>query len=148
MLQSKLARDDPRLYDANRDIAHNAAAVVKTVIQRFDEGHWPELKALCTLHGVGPAELGQAVQAYADFIGNVSDLNETCAESLTKSGWRACPPAAQIAVMAMLGTVIAGIQWKGIRDCTFGFGPPAGIPELVAAGAEASRRMAAARPTV
>ena len=46
--------------------------------------------------------------------------------SLESSGFFKCKPAAQVAVLAMLGTCYAGIQHAGIRDATLdGDGPMA-----------------------
>ena len=53
-------------------------------------------------------------------------------DSLEHCGFFKTKPAAQVAVLAMIGTCYAGIQYAGIREATVGGeGPLATIEELM-----------------
>jgi hypothetical protein len=43
-------------------------------------------------------------------------------DSIEASGFFACKPAAQVAVLAMIGTAYAGIQFAGVRDASISVG--------------------------
>jgi hypothetical protein len=52
-------------------------------------------------------------------------------KSVLESGFFECEDAAQVAVLAMIGTCYAGIQFGGIRECTVaGEGPLETISDL------------------
>lgn len=124
---------DARLYSPNRDIAHNFASVLTEVMERHSKGRWPALQAMLSSQGVTEAEMDQALDSYARFIILGKDKPEaSMIDLLTETGYLQCPPAAQIAVMALLGTVYSGIQFVGVREATVaGEGPLLSVSQLV-----------------
>ena len=137
-VQARLNRDDPRLYSASRDVAHNFPAVVQEVWARLLDGpnRWPELNALLKQHTVGLPELRAAAEAFVVFVCSATaDPRETMYAALQRAGWFKVNPVAQVAYMAYVGQVMAGIFFHGAREATIGgIGPLSDVRSLVAAG--------------
>lgn len=146
-LQARLSQNDPRLYNANRDLAHNFQMIAKLVAGRLEDRVWPELTTLLDKHGVTDDELGAACQAYCLFVGSqADDPHETMLAGLDRSGWLRVRPEAQVAVLAVLGTVVLGIQYAGVREATLGGeGPAATLHEVIAWGERSSKLLALPR---
>jgi hypothetical protein len=143
-LQARLSKDDTRLYDANRDIAHNFPLVLQDVIMRLEKEVWPSANAVLKAIKCPEAELGKAANAFATFVvTSVDSPKETMLDALQRSGWFAVHPAAQVVVMAYLGQVMTGMFFHGAREATIGgVGPLSSVEQLVAAGRYISRLMA------
>ena len=139
-IQARMSEKDPRLYNVNRDLAHNFEFIVKLVAGRLEDDLWPELAELLKDRGVSQSELGEACVAYCRFIATeVKDPKEGVQEAMERSGWFQVRPEAQIAFMALLGTVVSGIQFHGVREATLGGeGPAQTLPELLEVGKETS----------
>ena len=138
MLQARMSEGDPRLYNASRDVAHNFQQVMELVASRIEDGSWPELDKHLKEQGVTMDELGDACGSYVKYVGlSVESKETTMLSALTKSGWFECKPLAQMAVLALIGTVMAGIHFKGCREATIdSTGPAHTVAELVAKGDE------------
>lgn len=132
---------DPRLYNPSRDVAHNFPDVARVLAARLDGGAWTALEALLIEKKVTTDELGQAVETFCGFVVTAADNpKETMSGTLARSGFEACREEAKIAVMAMLGTVILGYYWAGVREVTIvGDGSCMTYKDLQDAGAEAHR---------
>lgn len=146
MLQARFAQGDPRLYSVNRDVAHNFQFIAREVARRLRDNQWPALESLCATHNVTPEELGQACQAFCSFVAGVLEQpNETMEESIQRSGFLSVREEAQIAFMACLGQVVAGVYWVGLREATAGGStPPLDAAALASAGAACVAAMQAA----
>ncbi len=120
-LQARMSADDRRLYNPSRDVAHNFQEVMNLVAGRLEDHVWPELDAVLQREGITLDDLGEACGAYCTYLASaVHDPNLPMSESLRASGFLKCKPAAQVAVMAMIGTCYAGIQHAGIREASVG----------------------------
>lgn len=125
-VQARLSPNDPRLYNVNRDVAHNFAFVVGEVARCLEEGRWPALTRLAAARGVSDEDLGRACAALARFVAvQADDPAESMAACLARCGFLELPETAQVVVMAYLGTVTLGIHHRGVREATLGGRGPA-----------------------
>ena len=133
VLQARMSQNDPRLYNPSRDVAHNFKQVLELVAARLEDQAWPELVAVLKREDVTMDDLGEACAAYCQYVASaIEHPNRPMPVSLEASGFFKCKPAAQVAVLAMLGTCYAGIQHAGIRDATLdGEGPMASVSDLL-----------------
>lgn len=132
-MQARMSADDRRLYNPSRDVAHNFKDVMNLVAARLEDGAWPDLDALLKREGVTMDDLGAACGTYCQYLASAVEApNLSMARSLEKSGFLSCKPAAQVAIMAMIGSCYAGIQFAGVREATVnGEGPLQTVGELV-----------------
>jgi hypothetical protein len=134
-LQARLLNYTP-LYNPNRDVAHNFNFVARTVAASLEDGTWPELAELLKSHNITMEQLGEACAAYCRYLSMaVTEPLLPVHRALEHSGFLACPPMAQVALMATIGQVFTGIQHVGVREATIsGDGPVMNMGELVAEG--------------
>lgn len=146
-LQARLTEHDPRLYSVNRDLGHNFKEVMGHVLDRLKNRKWPELEEFLVELKVPDEEVGKAFDALCLFIGRAQeDMRVPFQESLERSGWYQTHPGAQVAVMAILGTVILGYHWTGVREATLGGeGPAMSLQALAAEGGQLARYLAMPR---
>ena len=143
-MQARSSEWDMRLYNVNRDVAHNFSFVVDEVAKRLENDDlWPELRAILKAQGVTQQHLGKACEGFMLFVASaVDNPKETMGACLRRSGYLDAPEAAQIAYMAMLGSVMSGLYWVGCREATVGgVGPCSTNQELREAGRQAARLM-------
>ena len=140
-LQARLSQDDRRLYNTNRDVAHCFGDMMREVAARLEDERWKDLADLLKREMVGMDELGEACEAYCLFVASsVEDPKETMEEALHRTGWFKMSHTAQVAVMAMLGTVVSGYFFHGVREATLGGeGPASTLQDLRASGSRCSR---------
>jgi hypothetical protein len=122
-LQARMSEGDRRLYNPGRDVAHNFQEVMNLVAGRLEDEKWPELKEILDREEVDMDEVGEACGAYCRYITSAADEAKrelSMIDSMRASGFLDCKPAAQVAVLAMIGTCYAGIQFGGIREATIG----------------------------
>lgn len=118
-IQARMSPEDKRLYNPSRDVAHNFQQVLTLVAERLEDAKWPELDEVLKREGVTVDDLGEACGAYCTYVGSAATEPQlSMFEGLTRSGFLRCKPAAQVAVLAMLGVCYAGIQHAGIREAT------------------------------
>lgn len=146
-LQARSSEWDHRLYNVNRDVAHNFSEVVREVANRLESMRWDALKQMLKERGVTEDDLGKACEGFMLFVASaVENPKETMGGCLRRSGYLDAPEEAQIAYMAILGTVMAGYYWTGCREATLGgVGPCQTNQDLREAGAQASRLLAMPR---
>lgn len=132
-LQARMSESDRRLYNPSRDVAHNFKEVLQLVAARLEDSKWPELAELLAREQVSMDDLGEACAAYCIYVASaVEDPNKSMFAGIADSGFFKCKPAAQVAVMAMIGVSYAGIQHAGIREATIaGEGPLQTVSQLV-----------------
>jgi len=132
-LQARMTADDRRLYNPARDVAHNFQEVMNLVAGRLEDYAWPELNEVLAREGITIDDLGEACGAYCRYLASAAqEPNVSMAEGLARSGFTQCEPAAQVAVMAMLGTCYSGIQHAGIREASVGGeGPMYTVADLI-----------------
>ncbi len=136
MLQARMSEGDPRLYSPSRDVAHNFQSVMEIVAARLEDGAWPELDAHLKENDISMDDLGEACAAFCSFVANsVNTPEASMQEAMEAAGWFKCKTLAQTALMAVLGTVYAGIHFHGVREATLGVnGPAATVHELAETG--------------
>lgn len=141
MLQARFSANDDRFYHPGRDVAHCFADVMRIASGRLEDGTWPAVTKILAKEGVGQEELGKACEAFCLFVMSaVDDPEETMTAALARSGFWNVPEAAQVALMATVGSIMAGYYFKGARDATIaGKGPALYSQDLRAAGAMASK---------
>lgn len=142
-LQARLSKDDPRLYSANRDVAHNFKAVVEKMAERLEAGQWEALTRYLADHGVTSDQVGDGMVAFITFVASATqDPKESMAQALERCGWFALPAPVRVSLMATLGTVMTGVYYHGAKEATLGGeGPCADVQALVETGARCSRLM-------
>lgn len=120
-MQARASEWDHRLYNINRDVAHNFGDVMREVAARLEDGRWPVLNEIMAHYKVSQEDLGKACEAYCIFVMSAADdRKERMGACLTRSGWYDVPEHAQVALMAILGTVLSGYFWSGAREATLG----------------------------
>ena len=147
MLQARMSQGDPRLYNPNRDVAHCFGQVMDELNERIQHEKWEALRKICRENGVGPRELAAAVAALDLFVAQAVELpKEKMGECLERAGFWKVPEAANIAVSALLGSIMIGMFFVGARMTTInGEGPCDDLQHLRQAGAECCREMAKPR---
>jgi hypothetical protein len=143
-LQARASQWDHRLYNINRDVAHNFGDVMREVAARLEDERWPALKEVCDRYFVTQDDLGAACQAFCIFVASSTDVKrESMGACLARAGWDKVPEVAQIALMAIIGTVVSGYYFAGVREATIdGNGPTATYQDLRDAGSRCSRELA------
>jgi len=136
LLQARLSENDPRLYNINRDLAHNYKDILELVAARLEDGTWDELDAHLADNQVTMDDLGEACASFCRYVGSAAtDKEATMHEGMEAAGWFECKPLAQAAYLAVMGTVVAGIAHRGIREATLDEdGPALRVGELTEAG--------------
>jgi hypothetical protein len=121
-LQARMSASDNRLYNPGRDVAHNFQQVMEEVAERLeDKKAWKELSEVLKRENITDKDLGEACAAYCRYLVDSANLPQlSMLNAMDESGFFETKPAAQVAVMAMIGTVYAGIQHVGIREATLG----------------------------
>lgn len=111
-------------YNPARDFAYNYPQLIGCVCRAFQSQYWPEVKAFVAAALDCPEEqawdlLVDANEAFIRYI-NIccEDPTETVDELLVRSGFKSLPSAAQIGYTAMIGMVMAGQLFSGLRDVT------------------------------
>lgn len=144
-LQARFSANDNRLYRPERDVAHNFGSIAMAVAQRLEElENNPGALAEFKQHfKVTDDELGEACAAFCKFVASAADPeSKSMAQSLERSGWFAVKEPAQFLYMAVLGTVISGVYWAGVREASIAnYSPCKNYQELANHGIQTSRMM-------
>jgi hypothetical protein len=141
------------MYAPARDFAYNYPQMVACVRNAFNKETWPELLRLLTRYdeamtGVGHeltydgyedrvwASLHEANVKFCAFL-NIccQDSNEDFYAVLERSGWPDVPETGKVGWLAMLGLVMMGQLFQGLRDITKeGATAPSCMSELMKSG--------------
>jgi len=127
-----MSEGDPRLYSVNRDVAHNFKDIMRIVADRLRNRCWPGLEAVMATEHVTDQNVSQAFDCLCRFILSAQEHPRMpFEEALAKSGFEQCQNAAQVAVLAMLGSVTLGYHFVGVREATIGgVGPAKELADL------------------
>ena len=133
-----------KLYNPNRDVAHCFPSLVGEVAKRLEVGAWKPLNEYLKSQGVTIQQVVYAAAAFEAFVAcAVDDPKESMGDVMKRCGWFDAHPAAQVAVMAYYGTVMAGVFFQGAREATVdGQGPCLGLDDMRNAGRRAHELMA------
>lgn len=125
MLQARMSQGDNRLYNVNRDVAHNFDFIIQEVAKCMEEERWPALTRLARDAQITDEALGRCCEALIKFIGVQADNpNESMAQCLARCGFLDLPETARVVTMAYLGNITLGIHHRGVREATMnGVGP-------------------------
>jgi hypothetical protein len=142
-LQARMSEGDPRLYNVYRDVAHNFGDVMREVAARLEDGKWEAVKQYLDKEGVTMEQLGEACKAACIFVQTATQQkDEKMGPALVRSGWWNVPEPANVALCAIVGTVMFGYFWAGAREATIkGAGPCDNYQDLRARGEECARIM-------
>lgn len=120
-LQARMTEGDPRLYNVNRDLAHNFDQVILATASRIEAATWKDLHDIARASGVSDEDLGKACQCLCRFIlAQSDDKKESMAGCLARCGFLDLHPAARVVVTSYLGTVVLGMHWAGVHEATMG----------------------------
>lgn len=125
MLQARMSQGDNRLYNVNRDVAHNFDFVIQEVAKCVEEERWPALTKLARDAHLTDECLGRCCAALCKFVAVQADNpKESMAQCLERCGFLDLPETARVIVMAYLGNITLGIHHRGVREATLnGQGP-------------------------
>lgn len=133
--------DGPQ-YAPERDFAYSHVRLIECCIRSWNLDLWPQLRQFCEDHETTIVELTAAKDAYCSYINKCcEDPQEKVEDVLHRAGWHEVPLLAQLAWLAMLGTVMTGQLFQGLRDVTLQGDRPYGTEQLAMAGHEARRAM-------
>jgi hypothetical protein len=125
-LQARMTQGDSRLYNVNRDVAHNFDYVIMEVSKCVETGRWDALVALAKEKKISDEELGKVCQALCRFVVVQTDNpKESMASCLARCGFLGLNATARIIVMAYLGIVTLGMHHAGVREATLNKEGPA-----------------------
>jgi len=123
--------DDP-MYNPERDFAYSHTSMIQCVINAFNSDRWPYVFE--SLLALVPKEEGdtdeehkdkcweelvKAKDIYCQFC-NIccEDSSESYEDVITRSGWGEVPGPYRVAWLSMLGIVMTGQLFTGLRDVT------------------------------
>jgi hypothetical protein len=147
-MQMKVSSADPRIYNPDRDVAHNMRFVATKLAEWLDRDRWDAVGEYIAFKKLSRDDTARALQALLLFIATtVQDKKEDITQAMERSGWNKVPKAAQLVIMAHLGTLMTGMYFVGARQATLGGeGPCSDVRELVALADDIARQIA--RPTL
>ncbi len=125
-LNARMTQGDNRLYNVNRDVAHNFDFIIQEVAKCVEEERWPALTEIARKAQITDVALGMAVAALCKFVYVQADYpKESMASCLERCGWLSLPESARVVAMAYLGTITLGTHFAGVREATLGGVGPA-----------------------
>jgi len=131
-IRPNYGQDGSLPYAPQRDLRYIYPSIVETICKRFNADGWPELSAYAEARGCTGEDLENANLAFITYLNCSCDSPEQTMEDVLKAaGWFDLPVPAQVAYMAMLGTVAAGQIFWALRDTTKLGDEPAGMKELM-----------------
>jgi len=123
-------------YAPKRDVVYLFPAVIRSVAARLEDAPFAPLHVLLRQRGISQDDLGEALGCYIKYM-NAAHQNPELKmwDVLEASGWNACKPEAQIAVMFYTGIIFTGAFFEGVREVVpLGGRAPAVVTDLVVAG--------------
>lgn len=135
------------MYCPERDFAYNYPRMVGCVIRAFNSDLWPELLSVLSVDFPGGKDqLWQEIctlkDRYCEFLNTCChDPAESIADVLKRTGVQDVSPAAKVAWFAMLGEVVTGQLFQGVRDITVLGTQSPSIVSLLASGRAAANAL-------
>jgi hypothetical protein len=110
------------MYAPERDFAYNYPQMISCIIRAFNINFWPDLLEQLETANKDVAvwdETCKAKDCFCEFL-NIccEDPEEKLPDVLKRSGFTDVHPLGQIAWFAMMGQVMAGQLFQGVRDVT------------------------------
>lgn len=131
-IRPNYGQDGSLPYAPQRDLRYIYPGILQAVCDRFNGGGWPALSNYAESRGCTGEDLIQAHLAFVSFVNNSCDNPEENMEQVLHSAdWFNTPVEAQVAYMAMLGTVLAGQLFYALRDTTKLGDKPDGAEDLM-----------------
>ncbi len=113
----RLKGSEGELYTPGRDLAYCFHDMVENVANRFSENKWPALMALMEREKIEFPQLQAGMDSFCRFLVEAQQKpDRDIRESMRSSGWLDQPPQVQIAINAMLGSVVMGQLFAAVRD--------------------------------
>lgn len=111
-------------YNPARDFAYNYPQLLACVCKAFESSHWPEVKSFVAAAmnvteeqaWESLCDVNDAMMRYVNIC--CEDPTETVEDLLKRSGFVDLPNPARIGYMAMIGMVMVGQLFAGLRDVT------------------------------
>lgn len=123
---------DGTRFSPSRDLRYAYQSAIKAVGIHFDSRMWEDLMAYAMGEGLSYDDLVDTMDALLRFLNSsVDNAQESMHEVLQRSGWLDQPPAAQIALMAMLGRVVLGQYFDALRSTTETGERPEGLDAVI-----------------
>lgn len=131
-IRPNYGQDGSLPYAPQRDLRYMYPTAVEAICNRFNNDGWPELTAYAEKRGCTAEELEVANIVFIKFL-NISceQPEEDMKQVLERAGWFKLNVEAQVAYMAMLGTVAAGQLFWALRDTTELGKEPMGMKDLL-----------------
>lgn len=134
-------------YCPGRDIVYVYPEMIRSVVKCFNRGMWPKLVELVAqLKGSSVEEandeLCQANDAFSKFVAICCENpDEKYPDVMKRAGWEELSHPARFGYMSMLGAVVAGQLFSGLRDTSMaGDSPPPEARSLIEFWANEGRR--------
>lgn len=136
-----------RLYDQNRDLAHNFGWVLHQAAQRFANRRWAVVEEFLRAQGVEDQQLVDGLQALFRFVEAARDGDGTdMKRDMAVAGWDQVPEPVRLAIMAHCGAILLGAFYVGVNQAMIaGDDPTKRYPDLWAGGREFARLMEQSR---
>lgn len=134
-----------RLYNPSRDLAYLYVPLLRTVADSLEDNTWAPALEVLKQHEVTMDELGEACKKYIEFfqLAASGEGSPDCVDALEKCGWFELRPVVHLAFCAVVGRLITGMTYSGIRDLNFeGFEGLASPEMLTSVGERVARHMA------
>src|SRR5580692_8559612 len=108
---------DDRLYNQNRDYAHNFPFVAQTIAHRIHTDNWAPVTKLLEDAGIDKYQIGLGMQAFVRMLLQFRNAkHKTLYQAAVESGWMDQSPVVQLAIMSTLGVVLTGCYFTGLRE--------------------------------
>lgn len=133
-------------YSPHRDVAYIYTDMCKKALVWLREANWEDWYGDYLRHtGTAEADIGEGAKVFAKAIGLFTGSSEidTPEAALDQAGFMKLPYPVQISIYAMLGMILTGTFFMGIRDVTVdgAFAPNQnGVDELMAIAEGTAKR--------
>lgn len=122
-IQARMSANDQRLYNPNRDVAHNFSGVVERLIDNYDNRGWAELRDFTDANGITDEDIANTLNSFVTAILYSKDKdkkNLSVHAALKDSGFFEQKLLAQVTIMSLLGQIYTGMHYVGIREASLG----------------------------
>ena len=116
MIQYRPSGSDGKHYAPERDLLSCGPKILHLAMAAM-EPQWQEpwYRDFLKSNGIETGDLARAVMAFGRAMNSVMSSRDFSA-CLDKSGFTACKPAAQMAVLAKVGQSFIGATWSAVRQ--------------------------------
>jgi hypothetical protein len=143
--QAKGLQSNDPWYQPGRDVAYIYQSMCSQAFAWLSEANWEEwFGDYLKHHNITEADLAEGCKRFAEghnrFTGDASI--EHASDALEQAGFLEMPYPVQITMYALLGVVLTGTFFNGVRDVTLGGNTPeeCGLESIVEMGRELLER--------